>query len=61
VYNPKYNKNNYLELEEELDVFSFDEWTSFGIIYELFRDGIITMEELKYPSKKLKTLDNDID
>lgn len=41
VFNPKYNKNNYLELEEELDKFSFDEWVSIGVLYELFQDGVI--------------------
>jgi len=66
VYNPKYNKHNYLELEEELDKFSFDEWVQLGVLYELIKDGIVKYEkpQHEYPKKQkprnkvLDTLDN---
>lgn len=51
VYNPKYNKDNYLELEEELDSFSFDEWTGLGIIYELITDGVVKFVKPTWQSK----------
>jgi hypothetical protein len=43
-----------LELEEELDKFSFDEWTQLGVLFELIKDGItkwftkIKEENLKF-------------
>ena len=54
VYNPKYNKNNYLELEEELDRFSFDEWVQLGVLFELIKDGIVKYEkpQHEYPKKQ---------
>jgi hypothetical protein len=60
LYNPKYDKNNYLELEEELDKFSFDEWTQLGVVFELIKDGIIDLR--KYEIKKVnKRINNVID
>jgi hypothetical protein len=54
VYNPKYNKNNYLELEEELDRFSFDEWVQLGVLFELIKDGVVKYEkpQHEYPKKQ---------
>jgi hypothetical protein len=60
LYNPKYDKNNYLELEEELDKFSFDEWTQLGIVFDLIKDGIIDLRkyEMKRVNKRInKVLD----
>jgi hypothetical protein len=48
LYNPKYDKNNYLELEEELDKFSFDEFTQLGIVFDLIKDGIIDFRKYEY-------------
>jgi hypothetical protein len=48
VYNSKYDKNNYLELEEELDKFSFDEFTQLGIVFDLIKDGIIDFRKYEY-------------
>jgi len=60
LYNPKYDKNNYLELEEELDKFSFDEWTQLGIVFDLIKDGIVDYK--KYEYKKVdKRINNVID
>ena len=60
LYNPKYDKNNYLELEEELHKFSFDEWTQLGVVFELIKDGIIDLR--KYELKKVnKRINNVID
>ena len=54
VFNPKYNAKNYLELEEELDRFSFDEWVQLGVLFELIKDGIVKYEkpEHDYPKKQ---------
>ena len=60
LYNPKYDKNNYLELEEELDKFSFDEWTQLGIVFELIKDGIIDYKKYEY-KRVQKRINNVID
>ena len=58
LYNPKYNKHNYLELEEELDKFSFDEWTQLGVVFELIKDGIVDLR--KYEIKRTKKRINNV-
>jgi hypothetical protein len=60
LYNPKYDKNNYLELEEELDKFSFDEWTQLGIVFELIKGGIVDYKKYEY-KKVQKRINNVID
>jgi hypothetical protein len=60
LYNPKYDKNNYLELEEELDKFSFDEWTQLGIVFDLIKDGIIDYKKYEY-KRVQKRINNVID
>jgi len=52
LYNPKYNKNNYLELEEELDKFSFDEWIQLGILFELINDGMFKYTKVHIQHKR---------
>jgi hypothetical protein len=37
-----------LELEEELDKFSFDEFTQLGIVFDLIKDGIIDFRKYEY-------------
>lgn len=60
VYNPKYDKNNYLELEEELDKFSFDEWTQLGIVFEMIKDGIVDYKNYEY-KRAFKRINKVID
>jgi hypothetical protein len=60
LYNPKYDKNNYLELEEELDKFSFDEWTQLGILFELIKGGIVDYKKYEY-KRVQKRINNVID
>lgn len=55
MYNPRYNKDNYLQLEEELDKFSFEEWIKLGIFYDLISDGIIKISKKVYNYKKPRT------
>jgi hypothetical protein len=54
VYNKKYTKDNYLEIEEELDKYSFEEWIQLGLLFELINDGIIKYVKPvhKYPKKQ---------
>lgn len=54
VYNKKYNKDNYLEIEEELDKYSFEEWIQLGLLYELIQDGVFKYVKPvhKYPEKR---------
>jgi hypothetical protein len=54
MYNPKYNKDNYLELEEELDKFSFDEWIQLGILFELINDKVVEYVKPSYEPKVVK-------
>lgn len=63
VYNPKYNSKNYLQLEEELDKFSFDEWTHLGIVFELIKDGIVkyATPEHKYKNSGKKRINKVLD
>jgi hypothetical protein len=58
IYSNKYNKNNYLEIEDELDKFSFEEWIQLGILFELINDGIFkfTKTTVIKPKRK-KTVD----
>jgi hypothetical protein len=49
-----------LELEEELDKFSFDEWTQLGIVFELIKGGIVDYKKYEYKKVK-KRINNVID
>jgi hypothetical protein len=49
-----------LELEEELDKFSFDEWTQLGIVFELIKGGIVDYKKYEY-KKVQKRINNVID
>jgi hypothetical protein len=60
LYNPKYDKNNYLELEEELDKFSFDEWTQLGVVFDLIKGGIVDYKKYEY-KRVNKRINNVID
>lgn len=61
VYDRKYNAKNYLELEEELDKFSFDEWTGIGIIFEMIVDGVLDYIKPTHSVKQRKKYNIIID
>jgi len=52
IYSNKYNKNNYLEIEDELDKFSFEEWIQLGILFELINDGMFKYTKVHIVHKR---------
>jgi len=44
IYNKRFNKDNYLEFENEIDQYSFADWVDISFILKLLLDGFIVIK-----------------